>query len=118
MSKSKLLENINHHTERRSFSLHRTVVEPSFTNALYVHYHPEMEFLYMEKGHMTFCSENRRYELHEGDAVFIPPYTVHNAVKGENAPCTYSAVVFSAEWLWGNSTLAHNEYTHSIYANR
>lgn len=72
----------------------------------------------MEKGHMTFCSENRRYELHEGDAVFIPPYTVHNAVKGGNAPCTYSAVVFSAEWLWGNSTLAHNEYTHSIYANR
>lgn len=67
---------------------------------------------------MSFYSENRCYILHEGDAVFIPPYTVHNASKEANSECTYSAVVFSGEWLWGSSVLAHNEYTNIIYANR
>lgn len=116
MINNNLLENIQHHTENKSFSLHRTEVNPSYTNALYVHYHPEMEFLYLAKGSMSFYFEGRCIEMKPGEAVFVPPYIVHNAIKEAGSECEYSAVVFSEEWLFGSSNM--NEYTLPIYENR
>jgi len=116
MINNNLLENIQHHTENKSFSLHRTEVDPSYTNALYVHYHPEMEFLYLAKGSMSFFFEGRCIEMKPGEAVFVPPYIVHNSLKGAGSECEYSAVVFSEEWLFGSSNM--NEYTRPIYENR
>ena len=81
MKNKELLENVKHFTKVRPFSIHKTEIGADSTNALYVHYHPEMEFIYLDEGSMTFYVEGKQYNMKEGDALFIPPALVHNAVK-------------------------------------
>lgn len=111
------LENITHITDTKSYSLHHTYVGPENTNALYLHYHPEMEFLYLHSGSLSFYVEEKKYQLQEGNAIFLPPYLIHNAVKDLGCSCEYSAVVFSSEWLFGSNDLAHNEYLSPLLLN-
>lgn len=118
MSKNNLLESINHYTETKSFSLHHTLVGGDNPNALYLHYHPEMEFLYLFRGTLHFTVEDKSFTLLPGDAVFVPPYLVHNAVKDEGTECEYSAVVFSAEWLFGREDISAKEYLKALDCNR
>ncbi len=118
MKRETLLEKIDHRTDTKSFSLHHTIVDEENTNALYMHFHPEMEFLYLREGEVTFFVEGKAFEMHKGDAMFIPPLLVHNATKGAGTVCDFSAVVFSLEWLFGNMEAAENEYTSAIRSNR
>ena len=92
-------ENIIHKTGSSPFSLHHTIIKPDLNNALYLHCHPEAEFFIMEKGKVDFYVEAGHYRLKEGDAVFIPPGMLHNAVRceGDRKLIKYSAIVFSTE---------------------
>ena len=101
MDKQHLLENINHETAARPFSIHHTHVGGDNTNALYLHCHPEAEFFILDKGDISFCIENDSFDLHTGDTVFIPPNLIHNAVKIPGNDCTYDALVFSLPWACG-----------------
>ena len=71
MKNKELLENVKHFTKARPFSIHKTEIGADSTNALYVHYHPEMEFIYLDEGSMTFYVEGKQYNMKEGDALFI-----------------------------------------------
>ena len=42
-------EHIVHKTGESPFSIHLTNVAPDEPNALYLHYHPEAEFFYLEE---------------------------------------------------------------------
>ena len=95
MKNKELLENVKHFTKARPFSIHKTEIGADSTNALYVHYHPEMEFIYLDEGSMTFYVEGKQYNMKEGDALFIPPALVHNAVKNTGVPCRHYAVSYT-----------------------
>lgn len=118
MNDIKLLENVEHYTNTKPFSIHKTEVEEGVRNALYVHYHPEMELIYLEKGEMTFFVEGHRYEMEAGDAAFVPPALVHNAIKEPDSSCTHFAVVFSEEWLFAQNTYERAIYNDIIYPYR
>lgn len=92
-------ENIIHKTGSSPFSLHHTIINPDLNNALYLHCHPEAEFFIMEKGKLDFYVETSCYRLKEGDAIFIPPGMLHNALRcsGDRKLIRYSAIVFSTE---------------------
>ncbi len=92
-------ENIIHKTGSSPFSLHHTVIKPDLNNALYLHCHPEAEFFIMEKGKLDFYVEADHFRLKEGDAVFVPPGMLHNALRcaGDRKQIEYSAIVFSTE---------------------
>ena len=113
-----LLENIDHHTESRPFSIHRTVVGEEIGNALYMHCHPEAELFYLRAGKLNFSVEDREYAMNAGDAIFIPAYLVHHAVKKRQELCDYSAVVFSEKWLLGYRETEGNLYTKALQTNR
>lgn len=95
MNKSSV-EKIIHKTGESPFSIHMTKVSPDETNALYLHYHSEAEFFYLDQGDILFHIENQSFHLTSGDGIFIPPGCLHNAVRKnpENHPCIYHAVVF------------------------
>lgn len=125
VEKSVLLENVNHETAARPFSIHRTFVGEDNGNALYLHCHPEAEFFYLEEGEISFFIEEQSYVLRAGDAMFVPPNLVHHADKAEGVACRYSALVFSLDWLSGylggegnlyvNFLLDHRYETAQIY---
>lgn len=109
-----ILENIQHETDARPFSIHHTHVAGDNTNALYLHCHPEAEFFFLEEGELSFWVEDREFTLEAGDAILIPPQLVHHASKEPGQDCTYSALVFSLEWLSGYCGGQGNLYTNTL----
>lgn len=118
MARNVLLENVNHETAARPFSIHHTYVDEENGNALYLHCHPEAEFFYLEEGEVCFFIEEQCFELQAGDAVFIPPNLVHHADKADGMPCRYSALVFSLDWLSGYLGGEGNLYVNLLMDHR
>ena len=108
------IENVNHETAARPFSIHHTHVGRENPSALYMHCHPEAEFFYLEKGNITFFIEDKTYELSGGDLVFIPPNMIHYAKKVLGEACTYDALVFSLEWISGYLGGEGNLYSNTL----
>ena len=118
MNKNAMTEKVNHETAARPFSIHHTVVGGENTNALYLHCHAEAEFFYLEEGEIMFTVGDQSFLLVAGEAVFIPPDLPHNACKEPGKACSYSAVVFSLEWLFGYFGGEGNSYHRFLMKNR
>ena len=65
--------------------------------ALYVHWHPELEFFYVEKGKLEFFIENRPFLLKSGEGILVPPKLMHWARTQKNV--LFHAVVVDPLWL-------------------
>lgn len=106
----KFKEKISHVLNNRPYSFHHIVLEKNFDFdlALQLHWHEEIEFLYMEKGEILFSIEDTQYHLHEGEIVFIPPNLLHMARRVNSEECSYYALVF-------NPVLFTESYTNSCY---
>jgi AraC-like DNA-binding protein/mannose-6-phosphate isomerase-like protein (cupin superfamily) len=96
---SSLLEQIPHITQSRPFSFHHTIVPPCTESVLYLHWHSEIEFLYIEHGKATFCVEGLEYHLNSGDAIFVPQNLLHMAKGLNDSDCEFYAIVFSTSFL-------------------
>lgn len=118
MKRNDLTENIEHATEARPFSIHDTQVDAASENALYLHCHPEAEFFYLETGEITFWVEDRSFPMKAGDGMFLPPNLVHHATKASGVPCSYSAMVFSVNWLTGYLSGEDSLYTRELWEQR
>lgn len=69
---SKLQEQISHTTDSAPYSVHYTRVPADTDPALYLHWHNEMEFLYLVEGDLLFQIENQSFSLHAKEGIFIP----------------------------------------------
>lgn len=92
-------EAVVHITGTKPYSVHRTWFSPDDHTALYLHWHPEIEFCYLEKGKLDFYIENIRYSMKEGEAVFVPPNQLHTASSIPHEPGCFRALVFGPEFL-------------------
>ncbi len=100
-NKQELFEPVPHITRTRPYAVHESFFSPHAAPALYLHWHPEMEFLYMAEGCLELVIEDRKLPLRPGEAVFIPPNLLHTArCAGEEGGC-FRALVFSADFLAG-----------------
>ncbi len=115
---TKLYEQISHTTDSAPYSIHFTKVAPHAEPALYLHWHKEMEFLYVTEGNLLFQIEDTSFELHVGDSVFIPSGTLHSARRIGTAPVSFYALVFSPEFLISSfDTAAYNAYILPVMHN-
>ena len=95
----KKYEDMKHGTEDFPLGIHDTVCESGFS--LYPHIHREFEFLVMKKGRGTVYIENEKFELGEGEGVFINSEELHIGVKTDSERAEFFAVVFAPE-VFGN----------------
>ncbi|MFC4599173.1 helix-turn-helix domain-containing protein [Cohnella hongkongensis] len=63
------------------------------------HWHEESEFLWVVSGQAVFQIGLATFELHEGEAMFVPGGEVHGGFSETNGPCSYRAAVFHLDWL-------------------
>lgn len=98
-SKKEFEEKQRHGTVEFPIGLHKLEF-PEGTDAIfYLHWHQEFEFLVLTKGQIIFTIEDREYELHVGDAVFINSNLLHSARTVDGGACSFFAVDFSYEAL-------------------
>lgn len=115
---TKLYEQIPHTTASAPYSIHHTDVTPGAEPALYLHWHNEMEFLLLTSGDLLFQIEDMSFELHAGNAVFIPSGTLHSAKSVSKAPVSFYAFVFSPEFIISTfDTAAYNTYVLPVMHN-
>lgn len=107
-----LLEHISHITEAHPFSIHHTIMNKKEELILYLHWHSEIEFLYIEKGETIFCIEGNEYRLKAGDAIFVPPNLLHMAKGLNGSGCEFYAFVFSPSYL--SEAYSNTHYTKYI----
>lgn len=94
-----LYEKISHATSNVPYSIHYTECIHGMEPALYLHWHNEMELLLLIQGDLIFHIEDKIFELHDGEAIFIPPGLIHYATTlGMIAP-KFHAFVFSGDLL-------------------
>ena len=67
-----------------------------------LHWHSEIEMLYVKNGAISVTVEERKYVLNRGDIIFIEPEKIHT-VSPFLLPLEYDAAVFSASALSLNS---------------
>lgn len=64
-----------------------------------VHWHPELEFIYVEKGPIDLQIGTKHLTLAEGTACFIPSGQLHGAYPSGDAPFRLHAMVFHINLL-------------------
>lgn len=64
-----------------------------------MHWHPELEFIYVEKGPINLQIGTKQYRLDEGAGCFIPSEQLHGAYPCGNTPFKLHAVVFHIDLL-------------------
>lgn len=104
-----LKEQVLHTSEFYPYSLHHTITESSWQPALYLHWHEEFEFFYLETGSLIMTLDDVTYELQAGDAIFIPSHVLHSAICPGRTSCSFYALVFSPKFCYagGRQDLYH-----------
>lgn len=110
-------ETIIHKTESIPYSIHYTEVPSGFTQALYLHWHDEMEFLLLASGDVTFYVEDKYFSLKAGEGIFIPPGLMHQAIRNTAAPVAYYAFVLSTDVISSFNAHLYNTYILPVRHN-
>ncbi len=115
---SKLQEQIAHTTKSAPYSIHYTHLPCDATPALYLHWHSELEYLYLTEGELLFQIENQSFPLHAKEGIFIPPELLHTAKNIGNSPVSFYALVFSPNFLISPfDTQPYNTYILPVLHN-
>lgn len=72
---------------------------PYFFHSYPVHWHEEMEIIYIKKGIGIVTVQSVRYELHEGDIVMILPHELHSIEQREDNNMEYFNILFQYSLL-------------------
>lgn len=103
-------EKQRHGTVEFPVGLHKIECPAGSDAIFYLHWHQEFEFLVLTKGEIIFTIEDREYELHVGDCVFVNSNLLHSARTVNGQACSFFAVDFSYEAL--------EDDTHSSFAKK
>jgi AraC-like DNA-binding protein/mannose-6-phosphate isomerase-like protein (cupin superfamily) len=85
---------------------------PQFSKQLLeIHWHDEMEFLYVDRGPMLFRLHERPFLVKPGQAIVIPPGVIHTAESVDGKPFMFQAVVFNLSLIDNDPTdTCHQKY--------
>lgn len=83
------------------FPLHIYQVEhqASVHTILPVHWHNEMEIIYLARGTAAFNIENREFAIQAGEALIIHPGELHSGIGTARDGTCYYSIVFKLSWL-------------------
>ncbi len=99
MNKYLLKEPLDHETPLLPISIDYTEIKANEGQVLYLHWHQEFEFLFVTHGGAIFHIENRSYEVHEGEGIFIHPNFLHSATSLDGNLCSFYAICFHPSFL-------------------
>ncbi len=84
-------------------------------NCIDWHWHPEFEFVYVEKGCATLFAGNSKHTLTAGSAVFINKQVVHRFEAREST--IIPNIVFSPLLLASEDSVIHQKYIEPIFSS-
>jgi len=83
-----------------------------------LHWHDELEFLYVTRGRAVFRVGTEDYELGEGEAFFANSGVLHSGFSVGGEGCSFRAIVFHPDLLAGGFELMREKYIQPLLAGR
>lgn len=83
---------------------------PAYLTAYPLHWHEEMELIYVVSGSGCITVQAEHFTVHTGDMVLIPPQRVHSIEQLEDHTMVYFNILFHLSML-------HSEYTRELYGH-
>lgn len=125
--KSVYLEKISHTTKAQPYAVYRNRFRLNGEEAIYPHWHPEIELLFLESGEMDFMIEDVCCHMRAGDMMFVPANLLHMAKaadadaaepSGQAREGVFCALVFSTDLIATvQEPLAFQKYVQPILQN-
>ena len=85
------------------YVVNKTVM-PDFYTTFPMHWHEEMEIVYVEEGEFIECVDFEDYHLKKGDIALVNPSVLHSFRQFENKRTVFRSIIFNMNLLTGNST--------------
>ena len=110
-----LKEKIDKSTSITIDYLRKKNVLPEETNK--IHYHPHHEFVIIDKGFVTYATDNGIINIAEKSIVYMPAHTLHNPFVQKSHPYERYRIKFYPEFADGILTQPHllNETLKQYY---
>lgn len=108
-------ENVSHGNKRYPFKYYLEDIWQFDFHCIDWHWHPDLEFVYIEKGEATILVGNNKYTLTPGEGIFINTQVIH---RFESAKSTLIPnIVFSPLLLASNESLVFQKYIQPILSS-
>lgn len=72
------------------------------------HWHPDLEFILIKKGKMTYNVNGELIELSENNGIMVNSRQIHHGFSLEHNECEFICILLSPELLQGNKWFYHN----------
>ena len=63
------------------------------------HWHDDLEFIYVKKGHMMYSVNGEHVRIEEGEGIYVAPRQVHRNYSEDGTDCIYEAVLLHPSLL-------------------
>ena len=107
-----LRETISHGSEEYPFRFYQEDVWDFDFHCVDWHWHPEIEFVFVQKGTVTFLVGSERYVLTAGNGIFINSQILHRFEADETA--VIPNIVFSPSLLSAKGSLIYEKYIEPV----
>lgn len=81
-----------------------TTIMPDFFSSFPIHWHDEMEIVYIEEGELKETVDLEEYSASAGDIVLIRPCLLHSFKLGDYKRVKMKTIIFNLSMLAGNTT--------------
>lgn len=105
-------ENVSHGSEQYPFQYYYEDIMQFEFHCIDWHWHPELEFVYIEKGTATIFVGNDKYILSAGTAIFINTQIIHRFEATEST--VIPNIVFSPILLAAKESLLYQNYVQPL----
>ncbi|MEK4853093.1 AraC family transcriptional regulator [Paenibacillus sp. FSL H7-0756] len=92
-------ENKLHGQPEFPLHIYRVEHQARVHSILPVHWHNEMEMIYLAEGNATFHIESREFSIQAGDALIVHPGELHSGMDTAMGGTCYYSIVFKGSWL-------------------
>lgn len=100
-NKNESKEARKHGTDLLPYDVYRTQI-PKFYTSFPMHWHEEIEIVYVLKGYAKYIIDFEEYLVEEGDVIIIPPSSLHSFEQFENEEFDAATVIFAQNMVSNN----------------
>ena len=105
-------ENVSHGDEKYPFQYYFEDIWQFDLHCIDWHWHPELEFVYVEKGTATILVGSNKFILHSGNGIFINTQVIHRFESFEST--LIPNIVFSPLLLASKESLVYQKYIQPL----
>lgn len=106
-------EKVNHGSSDFPFAVYTLNYSEGAQQILPLHWHEEIEFIYIRHGSAVFSVNHIEYPVQSGDCLIINSGELHSGYARSPEPCAYSSIVFKLSWL----SALHPDRCQTAYLN-